>query len=58
MMPLAGLLTAVMVGWFMKREMVKEALAMESEVAFNGFIFVLKYLTPAAVMVVFIYNLL
>lgn len=58
MMPLAGLLTAVLVGWFMKREMVRQELAMDSEGAFNGLMFVLKFLTPAAVMVVFIYNLI
>lgn len=57
MMPLSGLLIAVFVGWFMSQKGSEEELALGNGVAYKSFMWVLRYLTPAAVMVVFVYNL-
>jgi NSS family neurotransmitter:Na+ symporter len=57
LLPLCGLLVAVFVGWFMARQ------ALENELSMGGRSFalwygVLRYVTPIAVAIVFIYNLL
>ena len=57
MMPLSGLLVALFVGWFMSQQASKDELALGNGLAYNTFMFVLRYLTPAAVLVVFVYNL-
>ncbi|WP_188862652.1 sodium-dependent transporter [Marinobacterium nitratireducens] len=56
LLPLGGLLVAVFVGWFMARQ------ALENELSLRGPWFglwygVLRYVTPVAVAIVFIYNL-
>jgi NSS family neurotransmitter:Na+ symporter len=56
LLPLGGLLVAVFVGWFMARQ------ALENELSLGGRGFrlwygVLRYVTPVAVAIVFIYNL-
>ncbi|WP_243633740.1 sodium-dependent transporter [Motiliproteus coralliicola] len=58
MMPLSGLLVAVFVGWFMSKQITEGELKLGNGLALNVFMFVLRYLTPAAVLVVFVYNLL
>ncbi|WP_028303892.1 sodium-dependent transporter [Oceanospirillum maris] len=57
MLPLAGLLAALYVGWIMKKEDVAAELAMDST-RFNLFWNTVRYITPVAVIIVFIYNLL
>jgi NSS family neurotransmitter:Na+ symporter len=56
LLPLGGLLVAIFVGWFMARQ------ALENELSLGGRGFrlwygVLRYVTPVAVAIVFIYNL-
>lgn len=57
MMPLGGLLIAIYVGWFMRRDAVQDQLALSST-GYAIFMAILRYVTPVAVAIVFIYNLL
>ncbi|WP_432470719.1 sodium-dependent transporter [Amphritea sp. HPY] len=58
MMPLGGLAIAIFVGWFMSKQASENELAMGNGLAYKLFMFVLRFITPAAVLVVFIYNLM
>ncbi|PAV27551.1 sodium-dependent transporter [Tamilnaduibacter salinus] len=56
LLPLGGLLVAIFVGWFLSRQALENELSMSA----RGFALwhnVLRYFTPVAVAVVFIYNL-
>lgn len=56
MLPLGGLLVSVFVGWFLSRQALENELSMSP----RGFVLwhnVLRFFTPVAVAVVFIYNL-
>lgn len=57
LLPLGGLLVAVYVGWFMSRQALRKELSL-SDGQFRVWYGVLKYVTPLAVLAVFIYNLL
>lgn len=56
LLPLVGLLVAVFVGWFLSRKVLEEELSM-SPAVFTAWYRVLRYFTPIAVAIVFIYNL-
>ncbi|WP_404367285.1 sodium-dependent transporter [Marinobacter sp.] len=56
MLPLAGLLVAVFAGWIMTREALESELAMPAG-GFSLWYNTIRYVTPIAVAVVFIYNL-
>lgn len=56
MLPLSGLLTAIFVGWCVARESLKSDLALEGG-AFALWYNLIRYATPVAVAIVFIYNL-
>lgn len=58
MMPLGGLAVAIFVGWFMSKQAGENELDMGNGLAYNLFMFILRYITPAAVLVVFVYNLM
>lgn len=58
MMPLGGLFIALFVGWFMSKQAAENELSIGNGVAFKLFMFVLRFITPAAVLVVFVYNLM
>ncbi len=57
MMPLGGLFIAIFVGWFMNKQAVENQLDLSNGLGFKVFMFVLRFITPAAVATVFIYNL-
>jgi neurotransmitter:Na+ symporter, NSS family len=57
MLPLAGLLVALFAGWVMTREALQNELAMSAR-GFSLWYGTIRYVTPIAVAVVFIYNLL
>ena len=57
MLPLSGMLTAVFVGWFVAKESLKSDLAMDGG-AFALWHNLLRYVTPVAVAIVFVYNLI
>jgi NSS family neurotransmitter:Na+ symporter len=57
MMPLGGLAIALFAGWAMKREGLADDIGLHGN-AYNRFMFVLRYLTPAGIVVVLLYNLI
>ncbi len=56
LLPLGGLLVAVLVGWFMSKQALQNELSL-SEGSFKLWYNTLKFITPVAVLVVFFYNL-
>ncbi|KMQ73066.1 sodium-dependent transporter [Marinobacter subterrani] len=56
MLPLSGLLTALFVGWFVARESLQKDLSLEGG-AFSLWYNLIRFATPIAVAVVFVYNL-
>jgi len=57
MLPLSGLLTALFVGWCVARESLQRGLPLQGA-AFDLWYFLIRFVTPLAVVVVFVYNLL
>ncbi len=57
MMPLGGLAIALFAGWAMKRQGLDDEIGLKGGL-YSAFMFVLRYLTPAGIAVVFLYNLL
>ncbi|RBP33715.1 NSS family neurotransmitter:Na+ symporter [Marinobacter pelagius] len=57
MMPLGGLAIALFAGWAMRREGLMEDIGLRGGV-YRSFMIVLRYLTPAGILVVFLYNLI
>lgn len=56
MLPLSGLLTALFVGWFVARESLQKDLLLDGG-AFSLWYNLIRFATPIAVAVVFVYNL-
>ncbi|MGK0523145.1 MAG: NSS family neurotransmitter:Na+ symporter [Pseudomonadales bacterium] len=56
MMPLGGLAIALFAGWVIRREGLAEDIGLKSG-AFKAFMVVLKFVTPAGIAIVFLYNL-
>ncbi|MDG5799839.1 sodium-dependent transporter [Marinilabiliaceae bacterium ANBcel2] len=59
LLPLGGLLLVVFVGWFLGREVVRQELEADGKVAkyFYVFVFVIKFIAPFAITIVFLHNL-
>ncbi|OEY66227.1 sodium-dependent transporter [Marinobacter sp. X15-166B] len=56
MLPISGLLTAIFVGWFVAKESIQQDLALSAS-AFTLWINLLRFITPVAVILVFVYTL-
>jgi len=56
MLPLSGLLTALFIGWFVARESLQSELVMKGG-SFTLWYNLIRFVTPVAVAVVFVYNL-
>jgi len=54
MLPLGGLCIALFVGWVMSREDSRAELNMQGSIFYNIWIFLLKYISPTAVLIVFL----
>jgi len=54
MLPLGGLCIALFVGWVMSRDDSMAELKMKRPLAYNIWIFLLKYISPTAVLIVFL----
>ncbi|ALP52768.1 transporter [Candidatus Tenderia electrophaga] len=54
MLPLGGLFIAVFAGWIMTREATQDELRMRDHVGYRLWRFLVRYVTPAAVIVVFL----
>ena len=57
MMPLGGLAIALFAGWAMKPKGLDQAIGLRGPLH-RAFMFVLRFLTPAGITLVFLYNLL
>lgn len=57
MLPLSGLLTALFVGWFVARESLKSDLVLSGG-TFGLWYNLIRFVTPIAVVIVFIYNVM
>lgn len=58
LLPLGGLLIAIFVGWFASSDMVKKEANIENEILFNAWRFIVRYISPVAVSVIFLHGLL
>jgi NSS family neurotransmitter:Na+ symporter len=56
-LPIGGLAIALYAGWAMKPQTLREGIGLGDGAVFTLFRFVLRFLSPAAVLVVFVYNL-
>lgn len=54
MLPLGGLMIALFVGWVMRESSVREELAMQNQTIYSIWRFLLKYITPFGLMLVFL----
>ncbi len=54
MLPLGGLFVALFVGWAMSRKSKHDEIGTKHQFAFNAWNFLLKYITPLAVLIVFL----
>ena len=57
MMPLGGLAIALFAGWAIRREGLAEDIGLQGG-AYKAFMVILKFVTPAGIAVVFLYNLI
>ena len=57
MLPLGGLFIAVFVGWRMSKSIIREEMDVENHALLNLWLFVLKYVAPLLVAIVFVTSL-
>ncbi|MBS98727.1 MAG: sodium-dependent transporter [Oceanospirillaceae bacterium] len=57
MLPMGGFLVALFVGWYLTREMTEDELSLRSSLIYRIWRFVIRYVSPAAVAVIFAVNL-
>ncbi|EAR62910.1 sodium-dependent transporter [Neptuniibacter caesariensis] len=57
MLPLGGLFIAIFAGWFITRKMAEDELAISSPLLFNAWYIALRFVSPVAVAIIFILNL-
>ena len=56
MLPVGGFLIALFAGWFVSRSAAMEELAMGSQTLFDAWRLLIRYLAPAAVLVIFVFG--
>ncbi len=54
LLPLGGLLTALFVGWVMKRKHVQEEMALKSVLWYQLWLFLVRFIAPMGVIIVFL----
>lgn len=54
MLPLGGLAIAVFAAWLMSKQSTQEELQMDDSIAYRGWRFLVRYVTPVAVIIVFL----
>lgn len=57
MLPLGGLFIAVFVGWFMSSDIIRKEMKMKNETVFTVWRFVLRFISPVAISLIFINGL-
>ena len=58
LLPFGGLMVSLFAGWWVGRKITADELALKSPLLFNSWFFVIRYIAPVAVAIVFIANLL
>ena len=56
MLPAGGFLIALFAGWFVSRSAAREELGMASEALFDAWRLLLRYVAPAAVLIIFVFG--
>lgn len=56
LLPIGGLLTAVFVGWRMRREVLRDELYVESEKIFSLWYWLLRYIAAPGVLLIFVWS--
>jgi Na+-dependent transporters of the SNF family len=54
MLPLGGLCIAIFAGWVMNKETARQELSLKHAALFNTWLFLVKFVSPLAVLVVFL----
>ncbi|MEO1888922.1 MAG: sodium-dependent transporter [Cycloclasticus sp.] len=54
MLPLGGLCIAIFAGWVMNKETARQELSLKRPILFNTWLFLVKFVSPLAVLVVFL----
>ena len=57
LMPLGGILMAVIAGWLLAKESSREEMSLSREWVFNLWLFLVRYIAPLAVLLIFVSNL-
>ncbi len=57
LMPIGGILMAIVGGWLLSRDIVRSEMNMNSTLLFNAWRFTLRFLAPLALALLFFYNL-
>ena len=54
MLPMGGLFIAIFSGWILAKQSSKEELAIQSPMIYNGWRILIRYVSPAAIMIIFL----
>ena len=57
LMPIGGLCYAIFIGWLLSRDMTMQALGLQDGLVFRSWRFLIRYVVPIVVLVIFITNL-
>jgi len=57
LLPLVGLLIAIFAGWIIRPDLTREELQMKSQVFYKVWQFMVRYITPVLVLVIFVFAL-
>ncbi len=58
LMPVGALLYAVFIGWWLSKDMTMQALRLEDGLLFRSWRFLMRYVAPAAILAIFVSNLI
>ncbi len=58
LMPVGAMLYAVFIGWWLSKDMTMQALGLQDGLLFRGWRFLMRYVVPAAILAIFVSNLI
>ena len=58
LMPVGGMLYAIFIGWFLSRDLTMQALNIEDGFVFKTWRFLMRYIVPLVIMLIFVWNLM
>ena len=56
-MPIGGILMAIIAGWFLSQKSLREELQIENRMLFTGWLILVRYVAPVVVGIIFVSNL-